>query len=187
MNRKEEIIKEAAILFKERGYGAASMRELAERVGIEAASLYNHIKSKDEILKEICFNTAKQYTDQLDLIEIKTSSSIAKLDDLIRLHVSMVVACREEVFVCNNEFKHLKMPHLADFQTVRRGYEKRFLGIIKAGIETGELKALDANTALFTILSAVRWLEMWYRPERKISAEELHKNVASMLLDGLKS
>jgi len=60
-SKKELIIQEAALIFKQKGYSATSMRELAEKVGMEAASLYNHIRSKDEILEEICFKVANQY------------------------------------------------------------------------------------------------------------------------------
>ena len=48
-SKRELIIQEAALIFKQKGYSATSMRELAEKVGMEAASLYNHIRSKDEI------------------------------------------------------------------------------------------------------------------------------------------
>ncbi|MFX9050258.1 helix-turn-helix domain-containing protein, partial [Acinetobacter baumannii] len=58
ISRKEVIIEKAAILFKEKGFKAASMRELADIVGVEAASLYNHIKSKNELLNIICFDVA---------------------------------------------------------------------------------------------------------------------------------
>ena len=53
VSRKEVILKAAAQLFHEKGYKAASMRDLAERVGVEAASLYNHIRSKTELLHDI--------------------------------------------------------------------------------------------------------------------------------------
>jgi TetR/AcrR family transcriptional regulator, cholesterol catabolism regulator len=184
--RKEEIFREAALLFKAKGYGAASMRELAERVGLEAASLYNHIKSKEDILKEICFETADKYVKQLDLIENQSSTSIEKIEAILNLHVAMVADCREEVFVCNNEYKHLSQPFLSKFQEVRRGYEKRFLKIIEEGIAKDELKSVDPNIALFTLLSAVRWLENWYKPERNISAKALQLDVTTVLLNGLK-
>ena len=52
-SRKDLIVKAGASLFREKGFGAASMRDLAENIGVEAASLYNHIKSKNEILESI--------------------------------------------------------------------------------------------------------------------------------------
>jgi TetR/AcrR family transcriptional regulator, cholesterol catabolism regulator len=185
MTRREEIIKEAALLFKAKGYGAASMRDLAERIGLEAASLYNHIKSKEEILKEICFVTAQKYVVQLEVIEQNEKSAIEKIKALLRLHISMITDCKEEVFVCNNEYKHLTEPYLSDFQVVRRNYEQRFLVIIEQGIADKELREIDPNIALFTLLSAVRWLEIWYKPERKISSKNLQNDVVTILLSGL--
>ena len=55
LSRKEQVIRKAAELFKDKGYAAASMRDLAQLLGIEAASLYSHIKSKEEILRSLCF------------------------------------------------------------------------------------------------------------------------------------
>ena len=57
--KKELVFEAAGKLFMEKGYLAASMRELAERVGLEqASSLYNHLKSKEEVLRKICFDNA---------------------------------------------------------------------------------------------------------------------------------
>ena len=67
--RKDVIVSKAAILFREKGFKAASMRDLAESVGVEAASLYNHIKSKTELLHELCFSVANRFLQKLDEIE----------------------------------------------------------------------------------------------------------------------
>ena len=60
--RKEEIIKSAAQLFLERGYSAVTMRDLAKELGIKAASLYNHISSKHEILESLIISVAEEFT-----------------------------------------------------------------------------------------------------------------------------
>ena len=52
-SHKDLIVSKAASLFKEKGFKASSMRHLAESLGIEAASLYNHISSKNELLHTI--------------------------------------------------------------------------------------------------------------------------------------
>ena len=61
LTRKERIIQVAEKLFKEKGFMATSMRDIAGELNIEAASLYSHIKSKDEILETICFRMADQF------------------------------------------------------------------------------------------------------------------------------
>ena len=81
--RKEEIIKTAAKLFKEKGYSAVTMRDLATDMGIKAASLYNHIDSKQEILKVIIISIAKEFTDGMHNITQTESSSISKLKKIV--------------------------------------------------------------------------------------------------------
>jgi len=66
ISRKDVIVTKAATLFREKGFKAASMRDLAEAVGVEAASLYNHIKSKTELLHELCFSVANRFLQKID-------------------------------------------------------------------------------------------------------------------------
>ena len=53
MSRKEDIIYATLELAAERGMKGVSMSQIAEKVGIKAPSLYNHFKSKDEIIREM--------------------------------------------------------------------------------------------------------------------------------------
>ena len=61
INRKDQIIEAAALLFKKKGYAGTTMRDLAAELGIEAASIYHHIKSKEELLEVICFEMANKF------------------------------------------------------------------------------------------------------------------------------
>src|ERR1041384_8313480 len=98
-SKKELILKKAALMFREKGFAATSMRDLAETVGIEAASLYNHIRSKNEVLEAICFDVANRFNTNMDAIEISQSDSISKLETLLRFHINQMVENYEEVFV----------------------------------------------------------------------------------------
>src|SRR6202008_3596802 len=89
--RKDIIITKAARLFREKGYSATSMRDLAEHVGVEAASLYNHISSKAEILQDICFKAANQFMMHISEVETSNKNSIERLEAILRFHIRQMV------------------------------------------------------------------------------------------------
>ncbi len=89
--RKEVIIAKAAKLFREKGFSATSMRDLAEHVGVEAASLYNHISSKAEILQEICFKVATKFISHIEEIDSKDIPSIKKIEAILRFHIRQMI------------------------------------------------------------------------------------------------
>jgi AcrR family transcriptional regulator len=184
--QRQLILDEAARLFKERGFGSSSMRDLGARVGLDAASMYNHIKSKDEILEIICFQVSDTYIAQLTEVEQMAATYLEKITELLRQHVRLMTKDGAAVSVANNEWKALTEPRLTEFKQARKRYEKGFAALIEQGIAAGELQAVNVSVALFTLLSAVRWVELWYRPGRSLSAAELEADLITMLLDGLK-
>ena len=183
--KRELILAEAAKLFKDRGYSGTSMRDLAGQVGMEAASMYNHIKSKDELLDTICFRISDTYISQLAEIERTDSPYGEKIKALVRLHIRLMVEDGAAVSVANHDWKYLPEPRLTEFKQARKNYEKGFAALIEAGIAASEFRPVNASVALFTVLSAVRWVELWYRPGRGLTAQELENNIITVLLGGL--
>jgi len=173
-------------MFREKGFAATSMRDLAERVGIEAASLYNHIKSKNEILEAICFDVANKFTLNIEEVESSDRPSIEKIEDLMRFHIREMIENYEEVYVSDREWKHLNEPFLSNFRNQRRHYRKLFASIIESGIQRNEIKRIDAPTAVIILLHAVSGIESWHRSHAKISAQDLEDNMITILIDGLR-
>lgn len=135
--KKEVIIEKASKLFREKGFGAASMRDLAEHVGVEAASLYNHIQSKSEILQAICFRVANEFMSNLEAVERSHQSTLKKMEDVIRVHIRMMLDQYEYVYIADHEWRHLPEPYLSNFLNQRRNYRKR-LGIwLRTGLRKG--------------------------------------------------
>jgi AcrR family transcriptional regulator len=185
-SKKDLILQKAAAMFREKGFAATSMRDLAETVGIEAASLYNHIRSKNEILEAICFDVANRFNTNLDIIEVSKQASIPKVESLLRFHIRQMVENYEEVYVADREWKHLEEPYLSNFQNQRRAYRKKFASIIEEGIQKSEIRRIDAPTAVLIMLHAVSGIESWHRSKARINDRELEDNMIMIMIDGLR-
>lgn len=185
--RKEVILEKAAHLFRKHGFNAASMRDLADNVGVEAASLYNHINSKAELLQEICFRIANKFTAQMDEVIAADLSAIAKIEAILRFHIRQMIHNYEEVYVSDREWKHLTDPYLSNFKNQRRTHRQRIASIIEEGIRKDEIKKIDAPTAVLILLHAVSGIESWHRSRQKISGELLEQNMVLILVEGLKN
>ena len=172
-------------MFREKGFPATSMRDLAEAVGLEAASLYNHIQSKSEILQEIIFHTANDCNVHLEELEKGDLSGIKKIESLIRFHVRMMMDRFDDYCVMINEWIHLSEPYLTNFTNQRRNYVQRLEAIIEEGIKNKEMKPVLPYVAMLTILSSVRGLEFWHRSAKKISPVEIEDNMINHLINGL--
>jgi AcrR family transcriptional regulator len=186
--RREMISLAAARLFREKGFPATGMRDLAGDVGVEAASLYNHIRSKSELLQEICFRVANDFTAQLQEVESDSGlSSLEKLESIVRFHISMWVNRLDEVMVTNNESKYMEEPYNATFLNERRIYVRRLEQIIEEGVRQGEIREVQPYAVVLTLLSAVRGIEFWHRTKKNISAQELERSMILHLVEGLKT
>lgn len=183
--KKEVIIRKASALFARKGFASSSMRELADLVGVEAPSLYNHIGSKSELLQSICYKVANAFNTQLVNVKNSKKSSSEKIGDIIRFHIHMMLHSGDEVFVANHEWKHLADPFLSNFLHQRKSYENSLAAIVEEGIQKKEFRKLNPHVAVLTILSAVRGLEFWMRHKKNISESELENNIVDHLMEGL--
>ena len=120
--RKEEIVRTAEMLFKKKGYSAVTMRDIAQAMGIKAASLYNHIQSKQQILSDIIINIGEQFTQGMAKIVAADSTSIEKLEGIIALHLQITIENPSRMATMNNDWMHLE-EQIEYYLTLRRNYE----------------------------------------------------------------
>lgn len=184
-NRKKEITTTAAKLFKEKGYRAVTMRDLAENLGIKAASLYNHIRSKQEILSLIVVSTAENFTEHINQAYPKPVSSVQKLEEIISMHIDITIEKTDFLACMNNDWMHLEKKQLVYFLKMRNDYEAKFRRIILDGMNKGELQNRDAEIVLFSILSTLRTFYLWYSKKNSLSSKQLKKEMMETLLHGI--
>ena len=184
-DRKTEIINVSATLFKEKGYSAVTMRDIAQAMDIKAASLYNHIKSKQEILVLIIIEIAEEFTNVMNEVVDSNDSAIKKIERIIQLHIDITLRDSNALACLNNDWMHLTDSDLEYFIKMRNDYEDNFKTIVKKGIQDGEIKNLNLDVIIFSILSTLRTLYIWYKKTNKLSSKALTDNMIKVLLNGI--
>ena len=182
--RKDEIIQTSAILFKEKGFSAVTMRDIAKAMGIKAASLYNHIKSKQEILSEIIISLAEEFTKEMKVIRNSDETSIDKLKQIVALHVNITTNNPFGMASLNSDWMHLEN-ELDYYLKLRKNYENDFRNIIEKGIEEDELFSGNSEVMLFSILSTLRSLYIWLPKKEDLDIEKFTNELSLILINGI--
>ncbi|MDT8347197.1 MAG: TetR/AcrR family transcriptional regulator [Flavobacteriaceae bacterium] len=182
--RKKQILNTAAKLFKKRGYSAVTMRDLAEALNMKAASLYNHISSKQELLATLIISLAETFTQQMQNILEQDSTSIQKIKNLIDLHIDLTLQNPDAMACLNNDWMHLE-EQLPYFIKMRQDYENQFKKLIAEGISQKQLSGRNPEILLFSLLTTLRSLPIWLPKKSSLENRQLKKELRQSLLYGI--
>ena len=172
-------------LFKEKGYSGTSMRDIAEDLGIKVSSIYNHVQSKEEILKNICISMADAFFSSIDEIKDLGVFPGEKLHLAIESHISVITSNLEAAPVFLHEWKYLTEPELSEFKALRGNYEKIFRDIIQDGIAKQSFQEVDDRFLTMMIFSSMNWIYDWYKADGKMSPRDIAETLSEFILNGI--
>jgi TetR/AcrR family transcriptional regulator, cholesterol catabolism regulator len=182
--RREELTRTAARLFADRGYHGTSLADVAEALGMQKASLYHHIDSKEDLLWEVAWRGAEAFHAALDAVP-EASSVPERIRLALRAHLGVVGDQLDAATVFTREWRALDGERRERFVAERRRYEERIRDLFREGVEGGELRTdLDVATAALLFLSAANWAYTWLRPGADTDA--LADRFFAVLLDGMR-
>jgi AcrR family transcriptional regulator len=180
--RRVQIDDVATALFRERGYAATSVREIARALDLRGASLYAHVASKEDVLWSIVDQTAARFEDAADAAAGAEGSAEARLVGLLRTHVGVITGDPGAAVVFVHEWRQLNGHRRAEVLARRDRYEGRFRDLIRAGVDSGEFEPGDAGLIATFILSALNGIATWYRPDGRMSPEKIVETYADLAL-----
>jgi AcrR family transcriptional regulator len=182
--RRNELTRQAARLFAEKGYHGTSIGDLAEAMGVQKGSLYAHIESKADLLWEVAREGAAAFHSALDAIPDGLPAT-EKIRLALRAHLRVVAEQLDVATVFVREWRYLEGGRRDEFVAERRRYEERFRALFREGRELGGLRTdLDDATATLLALSATNWAYTWLRPG--VDTDELADRFFAFLLDGMR-
>jgi AcrR family transcriptional regulator len=184
--RTKEIIAAAAKLFKEKGYHATTIQDVADDVGMLKGSLYYHIKSKEELLYLVTQEPIRELIErQKKLMESRLSPQ-QKIVNFIRSHLQAFDENYPHMFVFLQEKASLAGPVQAEVAGIDFRYETLLEAILQEGMERGIFRQeLDLKMMAFSVLGMCNWMFKWYSKGGRLSIDAIAHNMAEIVLNGL--
>ena len=185
--RRREIDEVASGLFHANGYAATSVRDIAKALDIQAASMYAHVASKEDVLWSIVDGAATAFERAADgaIADATSSDPVDRLAALVEAHVEVITADPERSSVFVTEWRHLSGSRRAAVAERRDAYEARFRDAIADGIAVGAFHATDAAVAATFVLTALNGIATWYRPDGRLSADRIADHYVDLSLRAL--
>ncbi|HEY7041349.1 MAG TPA: TetR/AcrR family transcriptional regulator [Methylomirabilota bacterium] len=182
---RDQILRTAADLFRERGYQASTVDHIATRLGMSKASLYTHFRAKEEMLAAISRETIEAFIRDLNLVLASRLGAEDKLRTVVRQHVQFVIANRSFLTVFFGEEANLPARIARSLAAQKDRYDKGVERIVEEGIRSGVFRELSPRLVVFAVLGMVNWVHKWYNPRGRWGAEEVSAAFLSLIEGGL--
>ncbi len=175
------LLREAARLFRDKGYERTTVRDLAAAVGIQSGSLFHHFRTKEEILKAVMVETIRLNTALMQAAVDEAHTHRDKLQALIRAELESINGqTGEAMAVLVFEWRSLSEDSQAYVLELRDIYEQLWLDVLEALRGDGVLAA-DPFVVRRMLTGALSWTVTWYRPDGGLTLDDLTEQVVAMM------
>lgn len=182
--KREAVLRTAARLFLDVGYGRATLSMVADALRITKPALYTYFESKEAILVECNRMGFALVNEATARITASKGTGLEKVHALLRAYVRILLedfgACLVRV-----DDRELSAEERAAVRKGKRGIDQRVRTWIRAGIADGSIVPCDPKLTAFTIFGALNWAPSWFRPDGPWTADEVADQMAERLVMGL--
>ncbi|MEL6256537.1 MAG: TetR/AcrR family transcriptional regulator [Bacteroidota bacterium] len=184
--RKQQILNAARDLFSHKGYGAASMRDLAKVMDIKPASLYSHYDSKEDILWEIAIRAKEAFFQKVLPLAEGEGNIEERLRSMLQAHVGVIIDNINASAIFFGEWKHLSDPRRSEFAAYQEAYEQAFRELVNKGISSGTFRDQNTRFGVRSLLAGINWIHKWYKADGRMKSEEIAEQAADFGLAALR-
>jgi AcrR family transcriptional regulator len=184
--RAEEVYVAALRLFREKGYHATSMQDIAAAVGLYKGSLYHYIGGKEDLLVQVFERAMGTLVADAERIAADSAlSASAQLRALLEQHVTAVAENLDALTVYLHEFRALTGAPFDRVAAQRERYAALVAEIVARGVARGEFRAPDVGIATLGVIGMCNWVAQWYRADGRLAPSEIAGLFADLVLSGL--
>jgi len=183
--RRAEICRTAAQIFRDRGFDATSVSDVARALGMTKAGLYHYFESKEALLFEILTYGLDRVRDEVVLPARAVRDPEERLRQIVMRHACIATNGRGAVTHLNDEIRAL--PAAARRQIEER--MRRYVDLVRDTLNElkaqGRLRDIDPTVAAFSVIGMILWLPRWFRQNGRLTQQQAAGELAKMALAGL--
>lgn len=183
--RLQEVLDAAARMFAAKGYRGTSLNDIGEALGMNKASLYYYVRSKEDLLHRLILRAGRRLRDVSRDPEVARLPAAAALERLVREHCRVVFEHRHELGVLVHQRRYLELESLGEVSGRERAYVERLKALIARGVEEGVFRPVDPTVAAQFVLDTVNGLLRWFRPEGRATREQIADETWRFVRGGL--
>jgi AcrR family transcriptional regulator len=184
-SRRTEICRTAAQIFRDRGFDATSVSDVARALGMTKAGLYHYFESKEALLFEIMSYGLDRVRDEVVVPVRAVRDPEERLRQIVMRHACIATRGRGAVTQLNDEIRALPA-------SARRQIEERmrlYVDLVRTTLlelkAAGRLREVDPTVATFSLIGMILWLPRWFRQDGRLTQEQVAREIAKMALGGL--
>lgn len=186
--RREKLLKAATQLFWEKGFTATSMQDVSDAVGLLKGSLYYYVESKEELLFQVLQDL---HRDGEKIIEAVDFDSDEPLEEFRKYLCAVTIYAgenRDRLSIFFRDFQFVPAGRQMEIIAERDMYERAAIRLIESAKAKGQINAsVNPKVAAYSIVGATSITHVWYRPNGPVPLAQIGQQVASILVDGLRS
>ncbi len=185
-SRERDIVATAARLFKEKGYRATTLEDIAAAVGMLKGSLYYYIRSKEELLYLVVRDPIREVYSELEAIVAADLPFTEKIAQAIANHMTVFHVHYPHIAVYLHDYRHLMDKLEQNVIETPKQYQRLWDTLLRQGIAAGEIRdGVDVTMAGYALLGMCNWAYRWYNPAGRLSPQEVADVFTKIALQGL--
>jgi TetR/AcrR family transcriptional regulator, cholesterol catabolism regulator len=185
LSRRAEICRTAAQIFRERGYDATSVSDIARALGITKAGLYHYFESKEALLFEITAYGLDRVRDDVIVPVRSIRDPEERLRQLVIRHANIATHGRGAVAQLVDEVRALPPGSRKQLEERMRAYYDLVRDTLRELRAAGRLRNVDPTVAAFGLIGTILWLPRWFRQNGRLSQDAVAREIADIALGGL--
>jgi TetR/AcrR family transcriptional regulator, cholesterol catabolism regulator len=175
----------AAQMFRDRGFDATSVSDIARALGLTKAGLYHHFESKEALLFEIMMFGLDKVRDEVIVPARVIRDPEERLRQLVMRHARITTRGQGAVAHLGDEIRALPPQARKQIETRMRVYFDLIRDTLGELHAAGQLRQIDRTVATFSLIGMILWLPRWFRLDGRLTQEEVAESIANLALGGL--